>query len=82
MDEQEQLAALEQDREGLRLAYRELFETDNGVRILEDLKARCHCYIPSFDNDPYRTAYNEGQRATILFIEQMMKDLPQQAKGE
>ncbi|MGB1538390.1 MAG: hypothetical protein ACPHAN_11820 [Pseudomonadales bacterium] len=82
MDEQEQLAALEQDREGLRLAYRELFKTDNGVRILEDLKARCHYHVPSFDSDPYRTAYNEGQRTIILFIEQMMRDLPQQTEGE
>ena len=82
MDEQEQLAALEKDREGIRLAYREVFATDDGGRVLEDLRSRCHWYSPSFDADPYVTAFNEGQRATVLFIEQMLKEPPKQTEGE
>lgn len=82
MDEQEQLAVLEQNRETLRLSYREIFLTEEGERVLEDLRTRCHSYAPSFEADPYVTAYNEGQRSTVLFIEQMLKDPPKQTEGE
>jgi len=82
MDEQEQLTALEKSREGMRVTYRALFKSDNGQIVLKDLQRRCHQSRTSFDADPYVTAYNEGQRTAILFIEQMIRDQPKQTEGE
>ena len=43
------------------------FSTKEGMRVLEDLK---HAYYHriSFSRDPYATAYNEGMRAVIIRI--------------
>lgn len=53
--------------------YRNVFGTIDGQLVLEDLKFRCHVYVPSFEPDSHQTAFNEGQRSVVLTIESQMR---------
>ena len=59
----------------LRQTYQTLFNTDDGVLILEDLRTRFHGDQPTFSSDALEMAYFEGQRSVVLIIQNMMKDL-------
>ena len=66
--------------EELKLAYRRAFNTDDGEKVLSDHKARCGFETPTYTDNPYNSAFNEGQRATVLLIVRMLteeKELPQ-----
>jgi hypothetical protein len=58
---------IDRDYKLLKGDYSTTFNTPEGLRVLEDLK---HAYYHriSFSRDPYATAYNEGQRAVIIRI--------------
>jgi hypothetical protein len=60
--------------EDLKLAYRRVFNTDDGEIVLSDLKARFGFETTTFSDNPYETAFNEGQRATLLLIVRMLAD--------
>ena len=60
--------------EDLKLAYRRVFNTDNGEIVLSDLKARFGFEITTFSDNPYNSAFNEGQRATVLLIVRMLTE--------
>jgi hypothetical protein len=60
--------------EDLKLAYRRTFNTDDGEIVLSDLKARFGFETTTFSDNPYETAFNEGQRATLLLIVRMLAD--------
>jgi len=60
--------------EELKLAYRRTFNTEDGQKVLSDLKARFSFETTTFSNDPYETAYNEGQRAACLLIVRMLSE--------
>tara|TARA_R110002050_G_scaffold22588_2_gene61464 strand:+ start:4537 stop:4743 length:207 start_codon:yes stop_codon:yes gene_type:complete len=51
--------------------YLGTFTTDEGKRVYEDLK-RAYYYRSSFDTDPYKTAYQEGQRSVIIRLINLM----------
>jgi len=51
---------------------RELFSTKTGQRILANMKVG-YGDRRSFTNDPYQTAFNEGQRSVYLELENIME---------
>lgn len=60
-------------KEDLVRDYKILFNSDRGQRVLADLirfaRADHHC----FDADPYKTAFNLGQRNVILRIRKILE---------
>jgi hypothetical protein len=60
--------------EELKLAYRRTFNTDDGDKVLSDLKTRFGFEATTFSSDPYETAFNEGQRAAVLLIVRMLSE--------
>lgn len=58
----------------LKLSYRRTFNTDDGVKVLQDLKSRFGFETTTFSGDPYETAFNEGQRAAVLLIVRMLSE--------
>lgn len=58
----------------LRNAYKLLFNTDDGKVVLEDLQRRFHIHGSTFSSEPTDTAYREGQRTVVLFIQQMLQN--------
>ena len=60
--------------EELKLSYRRTFNTEDGGKVLSDLKTRFGFEATTFSGDPYETAFNEGQRAAVLLIVRMLSD--------
>jgi hypothetical protein len=60
----------------LRSAYKFILEHNDGEAIMEDLELRFHVRTPVFSNDPYETAFRDGQRSVVLFMQNMLKDRP------
>ena len=59
----------------LRLAYRRVFNTDDGQKVLADLKKRSSFEATTFvSGDPHTSAFNEGQRAAVLLIVRMLSE--------
>lgn len=53
--------------------YSIAFGTDQGKRVLEDMR-RSYCKRTSHvDGDPYTTAFNEGRRDVVLSIERALE---------
>lgn len=51
------------------IAYRTVFDSEAGKRVLYDLAKVCHMLTPvHFPGDPYETAYRDGERSVILRI--------------
>ena len=66
----------EKEIEKLKHLYRQTFvETDNGERVLEDLEKRCNMHSSSYvAGDANATAFEEGKRAVILHIHNMLEE--------
>ncbi len=60
--------------EELKLTYRRTFNTEDGERVLSDLKSRFGFEATTFTGDPYQSAFNEGQRAALLLIVRMLSE--------
>ena len=60
--------------EQLKLTYRRTFNTDDGEKVLKDLKSRFGYETTTFSGNPYETAFNEGQRAAVLLIVRMLAE--------
>lgn len=60
----------------LRMMYKNIFNTVDGRRILTDLEARYSINGTTFSPDPTETAYREGQRTVVLFIQSMLREQP------
>lgn len=52
--------------------YIRVFEGEDGKAVMADLEARNFLNRPTFDPDPYMTAFNEGQRAVLVYIKNVM----------
>ena len=53
--------------------YQIIFGTDEGKRVLEDLKKRSHFYSTSHvKGDSHESAFYEGQRSLVVFIENLL----------
>ena len=62
------------DIKQLRGAYKTVFGSDEGGRVLEDLRKRCHARSSTFSTEPNETYFFEGQRQVVLFIEDMLAE--------
>lgn len=60
--------------EDLKLAYRRTFNNEDGDIVLKDLKTRFGYEATTFSDNPYETAFNEGQRAAVLLIVRMLTE--------
>ena len=63
--------------EGTIALYKQVFTSDQGEQLLEDLGVRFCENSSTFSPDPYETAYREGQRTVVLFIKSMLRDRKQ-----
>lgn len=59
-------------------AYQAVFSGPEGTLVLHDLMAAHGMLRPSFDKDPYVTAFNEGERAVVIRILQFLQTDPSQ----
>lgn len=50
------------------MAYKDLFATDDGKRVLKDLMKSCYVMQSTIDANPHEMAYNEGARSVVLRI--------------
>lgn len=62
------------DLKQLKASYKFVFETDDGQRVMEDLRRRCHAHTSTFSVNPNETYFFEGQRQVVLFIEDMLAE--------
>jgi len=61
--------------EKLKDLYRQTFNSESSVKVLADLEARCNYRASSYvAGDANATAFEEGKRAVILHIHNMMKE--------
>ena len=60
------------------LDYKRTFTSKSGKNVLHDLMDAHQMLRPSFDPDPYRTAFREGERSVLLRILTIMKTEPAQ----
>tara|TARA_B110000503_G_C7061245_1_gene376738 strand:- start:15 stop:227 length:213 start_codon:yes stop_codon:yes gene_type:complete len=56
--------------------YNRVFTSEDGIQLLEDIKKRCNVYTTSFSPDAHETAFREGQRSVVLFIESTLNKKP------
>ena len=53
--------------------YQFIFNTDEGKRVLDDLKKRSHFYsTPHVKGDSHESAFYEGQRSLVVFMESLI----------
>jgi hypothetical protein len=65
----------EKEIEKVRYMYRETFASDNGAKVLGDLEKRCNMRSSSYvAGDANATAFEEGKRAVILHIHNMLEE--------
>ena len=64
--------------------FKEVFDGDNGKRVLGRLSKMCHEHKGTYvDQNPTGSAYREGQRSVILHIRAMLnKDLKESKQKE
>ena len=67
----------EKDLKQLNLAYKQVFESDNGKKVLEDLEKRCSYHTTThIKGDSHESAFLEGTRSVVLFIKNMLNKKP------
>ena len=66
---------MNQEIEQIKFMYKEAFKTEGGKKVLADLEGRCNYRTSSYvPGDTNGTAFEEGKRAVILHIHNMMKE--------
>jgi hypothetical protein len=65
----------------LELNYKQIFNSPEGKEVLEDLKKRCSFYSTShIKGDSHESAFLEGTRSVVLFINNMLTKKPMEDK--
>ena len=52
--------------------YKAAFSTENGKRVLKDLERLCFIHGVTFSVNPHVTSFNEGKRAVVIQIQNMI----------
>ena len=69
----------EKQLDTLQGLYRQVFNSAEGLVVLEDLKKRFSVNATTFERgDPHYSAYLEGQRSVVLSIMRFMEERQQQ----
>ena len=58
----------------LKNAYRLVFNTPDGQRVLADLQARCNIGRSTWSDKPNETYFLEGQRTAVLWVIVLLRD--------
>ena len=67
----------------LQTKYREVFLSEEGTAVLDDLQARFNINNTTFERgDPHFSAFLEGQRSVVLTIMRMIADRKQTQQEE
>lgn len=62
------------DPKELHTAFKVCFSGNTGETIMEDLRNRFGMKETTFTENPYETAFREGQRSVVLHLENMQRD--------
>ena len=63
----------EKDLKELVINYKQVFTSESGEKVLEDLKKRCSYHTTThIKGDSHESAYLEGARSVVLFINNML----------
>ena len=54
-------------------AYKRVFDSEDGKKVLQDLMKSCHVFTSTMDANPNETAYKEGERSVVLRIMRTLK---------
>lgn len=77
-EQKEQEKELQKQIASNQQLYRNVFDTPEGKAVLEDLKKRCFDKTSTYDDNPYRTYFNEGRRSVYKYIINLLEqDLTQ-----
>jgi hypothetical protein len=57
----------------LQQAYNKTFGSEEGQKVLDDLRKVCFNEFTTVNENPYMTHFNEGQRAVLLHINTRIK---------
>jgi hypothetical protein len=68
------------DGEGLTRIYNEVFNTDSGKLVLQDLKNRAYFYTELYSGDIHQSLINEGMRLMVVSIETRLLPMEQKEK--
>lgn len=69
----------EQQLNTLQVLYRQVFNSAEGLVVLEDLQKRFNLNTTTFERgDPHYSAYLEGQRSVVLSVMRLMEERQQQ----
>jgi len=72
-----------EERERLIDATKEIFNTQAGEIVLDQLKQKSGFHMSNFSADALEMAYREGQRSVVLYILNLMNDEKvQQQQGD
>ena len=72
---------LEQYVKNLKTNYKIIFSSDEGKEVLSDLEKRCHHHTTTnVKGDSHESAYMEGQRSILLFIQAMLRNNNEKGK--
>jgi hypothetical protein len=59
----------------LKQMYRRVFDTEDGQKVIDDLKARFWFHAPVHaPGDTHETAYRDGQRSIVLSLIAMLQE--------
>lgn len=61
-------------QEEIMKAYMQVFKSNNGQIILNDLASRFFMYSSTLSADSNEMAFREGQRSVLLFLNNTLKD--------
>lgn len=67
---QKKLSQLEPEQ--VKNLYKQVFNSDTGKLVLEDLRNRCFAYVSTYGND---IEFNEGHRSMLLHIENQLSEI-------
>jgi len=68
----------EKQLDTLQVFYRQVFNSTEGLVVLDDLKKRFNINASTFERgDPHYSAYLEGQRSVVLSIMRFMEEKQQ-----
>jgi len=60
--------------EEIMKSYLEVFKSNSGQLVLNDLASRFHMYSSTLSADSNEMAFREGQRSVLLFLNNTLKE--------
>lgn len=60
------------------IAYKTVFGSESGQRVLKDMMKSCNVMGTTFSSDPYEMSFNEGARSVVMRILKTINIDPQQ----